>query len=84
MWLVACDRSFATIREKLAYSDVPQHLRGTGISFITTGLMAMAFMGLTGIDISKPTTSKPAFVTNIATDSPQPNTHSSSEEPKAS
>lgn len=44
----------------------------------------MAFMGLTGIDISKPTTSKPAFVMNIATDSPQPNTHSSSEEPKAS
>lgn len=44
---------FATIREKLAYSNIPQHLRGTGIAFITTGLIALAFMGLTGIDITK-------------------------------
>ena len=57
---------FATIREKLAYSNVPKHLQGMGISFIMTGLIAMAFMGLTGIDISKPT-SKAAIVTS-ATD----------------
>lgn len=44
---------FATIREKLAYSNIPQGLRGTGIAFITTGLMALAFMSLTGIDIAK-------------------------------
>ncbi|AEB41653.1 NADH:ubiquinone reductase (Na(+)-transporting) subunit E [Chlamydia pecorum] len=44
----------ATIKEKLAYSNIPQNLKGMGISFITTGLMAMAFMGLTGIDISQP------------------------------
>lgn len=45
---------FATIKEKLAYSDIPKNLQGMGISFITTGLIAMAFMSLTGIDISKP------------------------------
>ena len=56
---------FATIREKLAYSDIPQHLQGMGISFITTGLIAMAFMGLTGIDISKPTT-KSVVAKNVA------------------
>ena len=32
------------IRERLAYSDVPKPLRGLGITFITVGLMAMAFM----------------------------------------
>ncbi|WP_348663918.1 NADH:ubiquinone reductase (Na(+)-transporting) subunit E [Chlamydia vaughanii] len=47
---------FATIKEKLAYSDIPKNLQGMGISFITTGLIAMAFMSLTGIDISKPST----------------------------
>lgn len=45
---------FATIKEKLAYSDIPKNLQGMGISFITTGLIAMAFMSLTGIDIAKP------------------------------
>lgn len=44
---------FATIREKLSYSNVPKNLQGTGIAFITTGLIALAFMGLTGIDIVK-------------------------------
>ena len=33
----------AGIREKLKYSDVPHGLRGLGITFITVGLMAMAF-----------------------------------------
>lgn len=41
--------SFAAIREKLAYSDVPKPLRGLGIAFITVGLMAMAFMCFSGI-----------------------------------
>ncbi len=39
----------AGIREKMKYSDVPQGLRGTGITFITVGLMAMAFMLFSGI-----------------------------------
>lgn len=47
----------AAIREKLAYSNVPDGLKGMGITFIMTGLMATAFMGFTGIDIAKP--SKP-------------------------
>lgn len=41
--------SFAAIREKMAYCDVPKPLRGLGIAFITVGLMAMAFMCFSGI-----------------------------------
>lgn len=33
----------AGIREKMKYSDVPPGLRGLGITFITVGLMALAF-----------------------------------------
>lgn len=39
----------AGIREKLRYSDVPEGLRGLGITFITVGLIAMAFMAFSGI-----------------------------------
>ncbi|MBR3443428.1 MAG: NADH:ubiquinone reductase (Na(+)-transporting) subunit E [Bacteroidaceae bacterium] len=39
----------AAIREKMAYSDVPRPLRGLGITFITVGLMAMAFMCFSGL-----------------------------------
>lgn len=39
----------AGIREKMKYSDVPPGLRGLGITFITVGLMAMAFMAFSGI-----------------------------------
>ena len=41
----------AAIREKMAYSDVPKPLRGLGITFITVGLMAMAFMCFSGLKI---------------------------------
>ena len=41
----------AAIREKMAYTDVPKPLRGLGITFITVGLMAMAFMCFSGLDI---------------------------------
>lgn len=44
----------AAIREKLRYSNIPKGLQGMGITFITTGLMAMAFMGLLGIDLARP------------------------------
>jgi Na+-transporting NADH:ubiquinone oxidoreductase subunit E len=43
--------SLAAIREKLRYSNVPDPLRGLGITFIVTGLMAIAFMGFMGITI---------------------------------
>jgi len=39
------------IREKLAYSDVPRPLQGLGITFITVGLMAMAFMCFSGLKL---------------------------------
>ena len=41
----------AAIREKMAYSDVPAPLKGLGITFITVGLMAMAFMCFSGLNI---------------------------------
>ncbi len=41
----------AGIREKLKYSDIPPGLRGLGITFITVGLMALAFMAFSGIQL---------------------------------
>jgi len=41
----------ATIQQKLRYADVPEGLQGFGISIITTGLMAMAFMLFSGITL---------------------------------
>ena len=49
-WLMAIV-GLAAIREKMAYSDVPAPLRGLGITFITVGLMAMAFMCFSGLNI---------------------------------
>ena len=40
----------AGIREKMEYNDVPKPLQGLGITFITVGLMAMAFMCFSGIE----------------------------------
>lgn len=39
----------AGIRERLEYADPPAGLRGLGLTFITAGLMAIAFMGLAGM-----------------------------------
>ena len=41
----------AGIREKLKYADVPAGLRGLGITFMIAGLMAMAFMAFSGIQL---------------------------------
>jgi len=41
----------ASVREKLKYSDVPAGLQGLGITFITTGLMSLAFMSFSGIQL---------------------------------
>ncbi len=41
----------AAIREKISYSNVPAPLKGLGITFITTGLMAIAFMSFMGIKL---------------------------------
>jgi Na+-transporting NADH:ubiquinone oxidoreductase subunit E len=46
----------ASIREKLTYSNVVPGLRGMGITFITTGLIALAFMSLAGISLDQVST----------------------------
>ncbi len=43
--------ALAAIREKIVYSDVPPALRGLGITFLITGLMAIAFMAFAGIQL---------------------------------
>lgn len=49
-WLLAIV-SIAAIREKIRYSNVPAPLRGLGITFILTGLMAIGFMAFMGIEL---------------------------------
>ena len=49
-WLLAIV-GMAAIREKLEYSNVPKPLKGLGITFIITALMAIGFMSFAGIDI---------------------------------
>ena len=41
----------AAIREKMSYSNVPAPLKGIGITFITVGMMGMAFMIFMGIQL---------------------------------
>ena len=43
--------SLAAIREKMSYSNVPAALKGLGITFITVGLMGLAFMTCMGISL---------------------------------
>ncbi|AMQ90640.1 MULTISPECIES: NADH:ubiquinone reductase (Na(+)-transporting) subunit E [Marinobacter] len=49
-WALAIG-ALAGIREKLKYSDVPDGLRGLGITFITVGLMSLGFMSFSGISL---------------------------------
>lgn len=49
-WALAI-AALAGIREKMKYSDVPPPLRGLGITFITVGLMSLAFMSFGGIQL---------------------------------
>lgn len=49
-WAIAIV-TLAGIREKLKYSDVPEGLRGLGITFITVGLMSLGFMSFGGISL---------------------------------
>jgi Na+-transporting NADH:ubiquinone oxidoreductase subunit E len=48
-WAVAIV-ALAGLREKMRYSDVPEGLRGLGITFITAGIMSLAFLGISGIE----------------------------------
>ena len=49
-WMLAIV-GIAAIREKLTYSNIPAPLRGIGITFIVTGLMAISFMSFLGINL---------------------------------
>ena len=49
-WLLAII-ALAAIREKLKYSDVPDGLKGLGITMLLTGLMGIAFMSFMGISL---------------------------------
>jgi len=66
-WLAIC--LIAAIREKLGYSNVVGHLKGMGITFMVTGLMALGFMALAGIDLDKPKEDKTLSFTPIKKDS---------------
>jgi Na+-transporting NADH:ubiquinone oxidoreductase subunit E len=43
--------ALAGIREKLRYSDIPEGLRGLGITFITAGLMSLGFLSFSGVQL---------------------------------
>ncbi len=43
--------ALAGVREKLKYSNVPEGLRGLGITFITVGLMSLGFMAFSGVQL---------------------------------
>ena len=49
-WMLAIT-ALAAIRTKIRYSNIPHGLRGLGMSFILTGLMAIGFMCFVGINI---------------------------------
>lgn len=49
-WFLAI-ASMAAIRHRLRYSNVPPKLRGLGITMLLTGLLSMAFMAFSGIDL---------------------------------
>ncbi|MBE1292083.1 MAG: NADH:ubiquinone reductase (Na(+)-transporting) subunit E [Shimia sp.] len=49
-WALAIT-AMAGVREKLKYSDIPDGLQGLGITFITAGLMALAFMSFSGVKL---------------------------------
>ena len=52
--------AIAAIREKIRYSNVPAPLRGLGITFIITGLMAIGFMSFGGMLTGGDEEEKPA------------------------
>lgn len=49
-WMIAIV-ALAGIRERMKYSHVPAGLRGLGIAFLLTGLMAIGFMAFSGIQL---------------------------------
>ncbi|MBS0622739.1 MAG: NADH:ubiquinone reductase (Na(+)-transporting) subunit E [Verrucomicrobia bacterium] len=71
----------AAIREKLAYSNVVRGLKGMGITFMMTGLMAMPFMGLQGIELANPSANikpHPSVLTALTPEEPESSQENSS------
>ncbi len=44
---------FATVRERIEFADYPESFEGFPIALITSGLLALAFMGFTGLEVWK-------------------------------
>lgn len=49
-WALAIT-ALAAVREKMKYSDVPDGLKGLGITFITVGLIGLGFMSFSGVSL---------------------------------
>ena len=43
--------ALASIRYRIRYSNIPPRLRGVGMAMLLTGLLSMAFMAFSGIDL---------------------------------
>jgi len=69
-WALAI-AALAGIREKLKYSDVPEGLKGLGITFMTVGLMALAFMCFGGIDLSEEAAQAAEIPVEISVETPE-------------
>ncbi|HOK49920.1 MAG TPA: electron transport complex subunit RsxA, partial [Sedimentibacter sp.] len=42
---------FAGVRDKVDYADLPESLKGSAISLVTAGLMSVAFLGFSGLQL---------------------------------
>ena len=71
-WFLAI-LAIAAIREKIRYSNVPPALRGLGITFIITGLMAIGFMSFGGMLTGGDEEEKPAQVETVQVSTDQEN-----------
>ena len=62
----------AGIREELELCDIPKPFKGAAITLVVGGILAMSFMGFTGVDsgLKKALTEKPAVVSNTAEHAP--------------
>ncbi|HMQ45770.1 MAG TPA: Rnf-Nqr domain containing protein, partial [Mariniflexile sp.] len=81
-WFLAI-LAIAAIREKIRYSNVPPALRGLGITFIITGLMAIGFMSFGGMLTGGDEGGKKAEKTiSVEKNNSQPSTIGNSEAPK--
>lgn len=49
-WAIAIV-ALAGLREKMRYSEAPEGLEGLGLTFITVGIMSLAFLGISGIEL---------------------------------